>query len=112
MDKLSEFIVTARAMRPNSQDDTCFYCRQPLGDKHKLECVLINKIVTIQAEYEIEVPASWDEEGIEMHRNASSWCANNMIAELEKIQTDRCSCLCGLVKFTCPDASGTPYLDE
>lgn len=42
---------------------------------------------------DISVPAEWDQEMVEFHRNESTWCATNALAELEKVdKTDGCLC--------------------
>ena len=64
---LSQFMVTEKAKRPASKEQQCFYCQQPIGGRHKVDCVLVSKRVKIRmtVEYEIEVPADWDEDLIE-----------------------------------------------
>lgn len=105
-------IVTTKAMRPVSDKKECFYCHQPLGHGHKSDCVLIKKTVTVKAviTYDIEVPADWDKKMVEFSRNDSSWCASNMIAELEEFEKDRC--LCSKVKFEYIEDKTGPFLKE
>lgn len=105
-----DFIVTEKAMRPAGPERRCFYCKEPIGGKHGPTCVLVRKKVKIRAtvEYEIEVPAHWDAEDIEFHRNDGSWCSSNMIGELEAL-----GCLCGAVHFEhLADCDAPPYLGE
>lgn len=110
------FIVTERAMRPASPDHACFYCKQPIGMEHKSTCVLIHKKVRVRLtiEYEVEVPADWDAHMIEFQRNEGSWCADNLIRELETLAEAR-GCLCSLdppPAFEMIADSDTHYLSE
>lgn len=94
------FKVTEKAMRPASRERRCFYCNQPVGSMHKDDCVLISKKVKMRmiVEYDVLVPSTWTKEQIEFHRNDSSWCASNVISELEELdKEDRC--LCGIARF-------------
>lgn len=105
------FKVTEAAMRPASTARACFYCHRPIGDFHAADCVLVRKTARVRmvVEYEVEVPADWDAEMIEFHRNEGSWCAGNARAELAQIDD---GCLCGRAHFTCLDASGEARLRE
>lgn len=109
----TNFIVTEKAQRPADVNGRCFYCNQPIGGFHNHDCVLIIKKVKVKAiiEYEIKVPAHWERDHIEFHRNEGSWCATNMIGELEKLD-DESNCLCSHVKFECMDDRGLSFLDE
>lgn len=93
-------LVTADCERPARMDGTCFYCGQPVGGQHTEECVCYTKRIMIRAvvEYEIEVPHSWGKEQVEFQRNEGSWCADNMIDELNNLGTDD-DCLCSCVVF-------------
>lgn len=68
---MADFIVTAAAMRPASEDRCCFYCKQPIGAHHKLSCVLVRRKVRVRAiiEYDVSVPSTWTPEEIDFHRN-------------------------------------------
>ncbi len=101
-------LVKDEDVRPARQDGTCFYCRQELGTAHKEECVIWTKKVKVRVtvEYEIEVPRKWTKENIEFHRNEGTWCADNMVAELEGVmgsswdsEEEYRPCLCGAVKY-------------
>jgi len=109
--ELVSFLVTEEAMRPASDKRECFYCNQPIGEIHKLDCVLINKKVKIRmiVEYEASVPASWDKNQIEFHRNDGTWCANNAIEEFDR---EDVSCMCGNAEFEYIGGDSDPYLDE
>lgn len=104
---MGEFIVTEKAKRPAKPDENgCFYCQRPIGQPHKTDCVLVRKNVKVKLtiEYEIVVPAFWDEHDIEFHRNESSW------DELEKIDKERC--LCSITKFKYIENTSEEYLQE
>jgi hypothetical protein len=102
-------LVKDEDVRPARQDGTCFYCRQALGEPHKEECVIWTKKVRVRVtlEYEIEVPRSWTKENIEFHRNEGTWCADNMVQELENWMGTGGSyeeegyrpCMCGTTHF-------------
>lgn len=109
-----QFIVTEKAQRPaDPNSGKCFYCRQPIGAPHKADCVLINKKVKVRmiVEYEVEVPADWDKQQIEFHRNDGSWCSDNALYELGKL-SEQNGCLCSVMEFECLNDQGEPYLDE
>lgn len=109
-----KFIVTEKAKRPITKEQKCAYCEQPIGTEHKEECVLIQKKVKVRMtiEYEIEVPASWDKDQIEFHRNESAWCASNIIDELKALDNKDGRCLCGITKFEYLSDTSEPYLSE
>lgn len=99
-------LVKDEDVRPARQDGTCFYCRQELGTPHKEECVIWTKTVRVRVtvEYDIEVPRTWDKDMIEFHRNEGTWCADNMVAELEEqvgryAVDDYQPCMCGTTKY-------------
>ena len=109
----NKFLVSKNAMRPASSLPECFYCGTAIGGYHKDDCVLIRKKVLVRAivEYEVDVPAFWESPDVESHRNDSSWCASNMIKELEKLDDDE-GCLCSFVRYEyIKDVQGV-YLDE
>lgn len=102
-------------MRPNSMGRReCFYCRNAIGTPHAERCVLINRKVKVKAvievEYDIEVPADWDQSLIEFARNEGSWCASNLISDLETL--DKQGCLCPYVQYELIGDEGEPYLKE
>lgn len=110
---MSPFTVTEKAMRPASAERRCFYCHQDVGATHNDDCVLINRKVRVRLtiEYDIEVPAFWDPGTIEHHRNASSWCANNALSELDAAFPN--GCMCGSAEFAfLRETDGIKYLDE
>lgn len=104
------FKVTEKAKRPATEKDECTYCQQPIGGNHSTDCVLVMKKVKVRAitEYEIGVPYSWSKEDIEFHRNDSSWCADNMLTELDKLK----ECLCQYVRYEYIKDTSEAYLEE
>lgn len=73
------------------------------------------KTVRIRAtvEYDIEVPVEFTKESIEFHRNEGTFCADNMIEELQENAgtnwddetiTKHRICLCGAARFEVLDA--------
>lgn len=110
---LGKYKVSREAMRPASNRERCFYCKEPVEGYHKEDCVLVQKKVKVRmiVEYEIAVPAHWTESDIEFHRNDSSWCCGNAIDELQELDIED-NCLCGCTEFECLDAEGESYLDE
>lgn len=114
--QLSSFFVTPAAQRPGSAppfDGRCFYCRQPIGELHKRTCELVHKRVKVRCtiEYEVEVPSFWDQTQIEFHRNDGSWCADNLLRELEQV-AEAGGCLCDITRFELLEDANEPYLDE
>ena len=77
----------------------CFYCKAPVGTEHNAGCVQRTRTVVIEARITLvrEVPEDWDSEMVEFQLNGSSWCAGNIIRDLEKINDGDC-CLCGQFK--------------
>lgn len=101
-------VTTENGPRPAGPPDQCFYCQQALGQPHKADCVLRRKTVVVRAimEYTIDVPESWDKDGIEFHRNDSSWCSGNGLAEIadmkDRLDADESgttSCGCSILRY-------------
>ena len=94
------WIVNPDDVRPARLDGTCFYCRVPIGGEHKKGCVIRQRTVTIEMtiKFPISVPEDWDEESINFHRNNSTWCADNVLPELER-EAKRSGCLCSVTVF-------------
>lgn len=107
-------IVTEAAMRPAAPGvRRCFYCHEAVGAEHKADCVCVVKRVKIRAtiEYEVTAPSDWDKHMVEFQRNDGSWCANNMLHELEALKGN--GCLCNHVKFEyLGDVEGAPVVEE
>lgn len=95
-------IVTDEHLPPASDGVHCFWCGEPKGSRHKRECVTWLKRVVVRAiiEYEVEVPMSWGAPDVEFHRNDGSWCANNLLTELqEQFPARGEACLCNATSF-------------
>lgn len=90
--------------RPLGKADECFYCSQPMGSLHLATCPIPSKKVKVRAivEYEIDVPIYWDKTNIEFQRNESTWCAGNMIQELEELEKE-IGCLCPVIRYEVVD---------
>ena len=90
-------VTTDNGPRPAGDPGECFYCRRKAGDLHAVTCVCRKQTVVIEYTVRVcvEVPAYWREHEVEFHRNDSSWCATNLIAELaEAYDRDDGPCLC------------------
>lgn len=99
-------------MRPASSQRRCFYCREPVGGRHKETCVLVKKRVRINVQvalsYEITVPANWTADDVEYHRNEGSWCADNALSEFAELG----GCLCGSMTTRFLRDVGGVFLEE
>jgi hypothetical protein len=116
---MEKFKVTKKAMRPASTEERCFYCNEKIGDYHTEDCVLITKTVQVKmtVTYPVEVPAHWSKRDVEFHRNDSSWCCNNAIAELDAISNElekkgECFCLDDNMRFEYAGGDTEPKLNE
>ncbi len=91
-------LVTDADVPPAGRPGECFWCKEKLGVPHGPECVTVTRkgVVRLTAEYVVDVPAHWTKEGIEFHRNESSWCSSNGIRELDAAFGDESgTCPCG-----------------
>jgi len=93
--------VGQEGIRQGGEPDRCFYCNQPIGSQHRADCVIRSRTVIIEARIKmlISVPESWDSDMVEFHRNEGSWCASNVVEELDD-QAKRCGCLCNDAEFS------------
>ncbi|MNL59940.1 hypothetical protein D3C87_1837090 [compost metagenome] len=55
--------------------------------------------VRMTVEYDVTVPADWDSNMVEFHRNESSWCKDNAIEELRALADGEKGCLCRHAEF-------------
>ncbi len=111
---MKKYKITKKAIRKGEENkDKCFYCREKVGKYHLEDCVFIKRKVLVRAiiEYEVDVPNFWDEGDVEFHRNESSWCASNLIYELEELDKKE-NCLCGNTKFEFIKTTSGSFLDE
>lgn len=92
--------------RPAGPPDACFYCDQPLGSQHAVDCVLRERTVVVRAvvEYVVTVPEGWEASLIEFQRNEGSWCAGNGLSEIGRLaeyvgRDDAVECGCGIASW-------------
>lgn len=57
------------------------------------------KTVTVRVTIDLPMkfPKEWSNEHIEFHLNEGSWCANNIIEEIESYSEEH-GCICGIFK--------------
>lgn len=89
-------LVKPEDERPVSKGSgACTYCQEKIGQPHKWECVIPQKWVTVRMTITMpmQFPRSWDKDNIEFKLNESSWCASNIVDELEELskQVDLCN---------------------
>lgn len=94
---MTRWEVTKDDVRPARPDGTCFYCMIPIGGRHRDDCVIPTRTwrVKMTVEFDWDEPVSWGAEDVEFHLNDSSWCADNIIAHLEKVAAEH-GCLCAM----------------
>lgn len=95
----TRMVTPENGPRPAGKPTECFYCHQPLGEPHKDDCLCFTKIVMVKVEITIPkvVPVYWTKHEIEFHMNDSSWCASNIVNDLERMDEadeDNRHCLC------------------
>lgn len=56
------------------------------------------RYIKIEIHLPMSFPDDWDDDMIRFHLNESSWCADNIIDELEKYSEEH-GCICGVCKF-------------
>ena len=73
---------------PEKAETHCFYCRQAVPN-HSAECTVPQRTVVVEMtiQYVISVPANWDKDTIEFHRNDSSFCSSNDIKQIHEEST-------------------------
>lgn len=73
----------------------CIWCQTPVGEEHRSDCACRTRTVVIRATFEIvrRVPEDWHDEAVNFHLNDSSWCASNLIHEIEILES-HLNCLC------------------
>ena len=94
----SRIVSPLNGPRPAGKPDECFYCHQKIGDEHKEDCVCFQRIVMIEARITMPrvIPASWTADSIEFQLNNGSWCADNIVDDLNKLRekNEVAGCLC------------------
>jgi len=68
---------------PEKAETHCLYCRMPVPN-HSAECTIPRRTVVLEMKIKFvaTVPANWDKEMIEFHRNDSSYCSSNDIRQI------------------------------
>lgn len=99
MERLDTWVVTKDDERPARQDGTCFYCHEPIGGRHKPDCVIPEKSVLMNFTITLPVivPVSWDKDMIEHYYNLGSWCGDNLLSYLERWHEKTGRCLCSIL---------------
>lgn len=97
--KRNTWIVTESAARPAGLSDECFYCNVKIGDEHAKGCVIRSRTVVLDVSIRMvtEVPEDWAVEDIDFRFQESSWCASNIVEDLERL-AERRHCLCDSVE--------------
>jgi hypothetical protein len=100
------------AAKSIGKENQCFWCDAPIGKPHNFECVCVTRKVRLRYIFEVDVnvPYSWPEDQIVVHRTELTWCADNAIRELEE-QKKSDGCLCN--RFNCEfagEVDNTPNL--
>lgn len=91
-------VTTDNGPRPAGPPDRCFYCGQPVGGTHEVDCVCRKRTVVIEVtvRFVVAAPESWTKKDIDFHRNHSSSCASNTLDQLTNAHAemphDRCPC--------------------
>jgi hypothetical protein len=92
---MKDTIVSASYAR-NGPSGECFFCKEAAGSPHTSDCMIPKKPIRLRVTLEFDTwePAIWDDDMILFHRNESSWCADNFVAELSDAvaSTDECFC--------------------
>lgn len=95
-------VVNESDTAPAGMPNQCFWCKREIGKEHDLGCSRVQRAVKIRFSVEliVDVPRSWDAAMIEFHRNDSSWCANNILPDIERhCSSDRCICPVSEIKY-------------
>lgn len=94
------FVVETDERPANKGSGVCFYCQQKIGTPHKYECVSLSKwvLVRMTAEIPMEMPLSWDKDRVEFKLNEGTWCADNIIDDLQGL-VDKGLDLCTVTEF-------------
>ncbi len=93
--KRKDWTVTESSTRPAGKPDRCFYCGELIGEQHSENCVIKSRTVIVDFTFRtvLSVPESWDEEQIRFHYNDGTWCADNILSELNERSSEmRCNC--------------------
>lgn len=97
-------VTPENGVRPAGKDNECFYCHQPLGTEHLVDCALRTR--TVLVEYRVLVvkhyptDPDWDAHLVEFQINDGSWCCSTILGELESLDERDGRCLCANVHAT------------
>ena len=82
---------------PAGRPGQCVYCCQPIGERHKPNCPHWTRPVRLRVtfEYVSDEPMFFDADGIRVRYNEGTWCADNLVATLERLG-EQFGCLCNL----------------
>lgn len=101
--KRTNWTVGKYSVRPAGKDNECFYCHRKLGEQHKEDCPIRARTVNVDFTIHMvmEVPEYWTEDNINHYFHDSSWCASNILDELQRREeeTGRCICLITDAKY-------------
>lgn len=72
-------------------DVACFYCKALVGTEHNMGCVVRTRTVVIAVTIELirEIPEDWEPSMVDFHLNESSWCASNIVSDLQQLVEDK-----------------------
>jgi hypothetical protein len=98
--KRDNWPVEDYGIRPADKPTECFYCHEPKGGVHKLDCVIRQRTVVVELKMELVVtePESFDPDSIEFGFNESSSCQSNIVTNRLGELVDRLGCVCGLIE--------------
>jgi hypothetical protein len=93
--KRNNWKVGPFGIRPAGSPNRCFYCGVAKGEDHHPECIIRERSVIIDVTIRMVrlMPESWTAEDIEFQLNDASWCADNILLELDN-QAENRGCLC------------------
>lgn len=116
MDLIETDTVRPDDERPNRRDGTCFYCEEPIGGKHKPNCVIVGRSIVVKVTIDVvlSVPRNWTVETVDFHYNEGSWCADNLLQALGKWAEARgAEEACTSIGASCScDSTDVEYLRE
>ena len=97
----THLVTKENGPRPRGRDDECFYCHHAIGTEHAKTCVCRKRTIMVRVEIDMayDVPEHWDKDMIDFHFGDSSWCADNIVERLQKLQNAGHTCLCSFANF-------------
>ena len=90
-------VVRRGDSRPCGPAGHCTYCHEPIGQKHKPDCVCRQKTVVVEWTFRVTVtaPEHATPEDVEAYYNDSSYCASNAVDQLMELSESRHNgCVC------------------